>query len=112
MRLLGVEIDQKANLLYSYHRYMVWWIILLATIFFDYITTLYFVDKYSSGNEANKMIRWLIENTGVYIGTFIGKLMQFFGVVFAVSLHKRGGNLYMLVVILLNCFAVVMNSIQ
>lgn len=109
MQLLGEEIDFKGNLLYSFKRYRVWWVILLVTMVFDYLTTLNFVEVYGPKSEANLVIRWLIINTDVYIGTAFGKLLQLVSVMVMVSLKRRLGNLFMLVVILLNCWAVVIN---
>jgi len=79
---------------------------------FDYLSTLYFVEKYGSHLEANYVVRVLIENAGVTVGTLIGKLLQIVAVVFFVCLHRRLGNLFLLIVIVLNCWAVVINTRQ
>jgi len=112
MRVLGQEVDLKGNLAFSIRRYLVWWLILLVTMIFDYLSTLYFVEKYGSDLEANYVVRILIESFGANIGTLIGKLLQLVAVVFFVSLHRRLGNLFLLIVILLNCWAVVINTLQ
>lgn len=111
MKILGSEIDLKQNLLYSFNRYGVWWIILLVTIVFDYLTTLYFVSKLGAEAEANQVVAWLINHVGLYLGVLIGKLLQLAAVVIFVSLNQKLGNLFLLIVILLNCWAVVMNTI-
>ena len=41
----------------------------------------------------------------------VSKLMQLISVVLIVALSQRLGNLFLLIVILLNCWAVVMNTI-
>ena len=111
MHLLGEEIDFKRNLHHSLTRYRTWWVILIITIIFDYLTTLNFVQAYGPSAEANQVVRWLIEGLGVYVGTAIGKSLQLIAVLTMVSLKQRMGNLFLLVVILLNCWAVVINSI-
>lgn len=111
MKILGEEINFEENLAYSLRRYRVWWLILLVTIVFDYITTLYFVEKYSVNKEANYVIRLLIENLGIVTGALIGKLLQLISVVVIVSLNRRLGNIFLLLVILLNIWAVVLNSL-
>ena len=111
MKILGADINLKENLFFSFKRYSVWWAILIVTIIFDYLTTLYFVSKLGPNAEANKVIAWLINNLGLYFSVLIVKLLQFVSVVLIVSLSKRVGNLFLLIVILLNCWAVVMNTI-
>ena len=83
----------------------------MVTITFDYLTTLNFVGKLGVEAEANRVVAWLIKALGVYLGVFFGKMLQLAAVVLFVCLHQRLGNLFLLVVILLNCWAVVMNSI-
>lgn len=110
MKILDSEIKFKENILFSLNRYTVWWVILLVTMIFDYITTLYFVSKLGVQAEANQVVGWLIKNVGLYVGLFFGKLVQLVSVVLFVSLSQRLGNLFLLVVILLNCWAVVINT--
>ena len=111
MKVLGSEINFKENFLFSLKEYQVWWLILLVTIIFDYLTTLYFVSELGPDAEANKVVSWLIRALGLHVGVFLGKSMQFISVVLFVSLSQRLGNLFLLIIILLNCWAVVMNTI-
>lgn len=111
MQILGSEIDLKENLQFSLKRYLIWWIILFITIVFDYLTTLYFVSKVGIQAEANQVVAWLLNHVGLYLGVFIGKFLQLVAVVIFVSLNKKLGNLFLLITILLNCWAVVMNTI-
>ena len=111
MKLLGSEINLKENLRFSLNRYLIWWIILLITIVFDYLTTLYFVSKLGADAEANNIVAWLINHLGLSLGVFIGKCLQLLAVVLFASLSQRLGNLFLLIVILLNCWAVVMNTV-
>ena len=100
VQVLGQEVDFKGNLLFSLQRYPVWWLILVVTMIFDYLSTLYFVEKFGSHLEANYVVRVLIENAGVTFGALIGKLLQLVAVAFFVCLHRRLGNLFPLIVIL------------
>ena len=111
MKLLDTEINVKENLIFSLNRYPIWWLILIVTMIFDYLTTINFVTKIGVEAEANQVVAWLISNLGLYLGLFIGKLLQLFSVVMFVCLHQRLGNLFLLITILLNCWAVVINSI-
>lgn len=111
MEILGSDIKIRENLLFSLNRYTTWWIIILVTMIFDYLTTLYFIGILGPYAEANQFIGWLMVNVGLFIGLFIGKLVQLFSVVFFVCLSQRLGNIFLLVIILMNCWAVVINTI-
>jgi hypothetical protein len=109
MKVLGEEIAFKDNLWFSLKRYPAWWLILLVTIIFDFFSTIFFVDQSGVSAEANLVVGWLMTNLGVYTGLVIGKLLQLISVVVFVCLNRRLGNLFLLVVILLNSWAVVIN---
>jgi hypothetical protein len=110
MKVLGEEIHFKENLQFSLKKYLTWWIILLITMVFDVLTTNYFLLKYGIKAEANLVTRLLMLNFGALFGNVFGKLLQLLSVVFFVGLNRRLGNLFLLFVILLNCWAVVINS--
>ena len=111
MRLLDQEIKLRENLGCSLNRYPLWWIILIITIFFDFLSTSVFVAQYGPQAEANFTTRLMMENINPRIGNFIGKALQLVAVICLVSLSRRVGNFFMLFVIVLNCWAIVMNSI-
>lgn len=111
MRILGQQIKLRENLLFSLHRYPVWWIILIITMFFDYLSTTVFIAKYGTEAEANLTTRFMMETINPYWGNIIGKLLQLVSVVCLVSVSRRVGNFFLLFVILLNCWAIVMNSV-
>jgi hypothetical protein len=111
MQILDQEIPLKENLRFSLKRYKVWWIILLMTMIFDFLTTLYFVDKYGVASEGNSLVSGLILTLGLVAGVFVGKLLQLFSVTAFVSLHQKLGNVFLLVVVLFNFWAVVVNVI-
>lgn len=81
------------------------------TMLFDFLTTLYFVSKLGVSAEANLVVGWLIANLGLVAGACIGKLLQLISVILFACLHPRLGNLFLLITILLNCWAVVMNTL-
>lgn len=111
MQILDQEIPLKENLRFSLKRYTVWWVILLITMIFDFFTTLYFVEKYGLVTEGNSVVSWLIRNFGLAAGVFVGKLFQLFSVTVFVSLHQKLGNIFLLIIVLFNFWAVVVNVI-
>lgn len=111
MKVLDSEINLKENLLFSFTKYGTLWIILLVTIVFDYLTTLYFVSNLGPDAEANEVVAWLIRTLGVHIGVLVGKSLQLISVILFTSLSQRLGHLFLLVIILLNCWAVVVNTL-
>ena len=111
MKILDQKIKIKENLLYSLQRYPVWWLILIITMVFDYLSTTAFVARFGTGAEANVVTRLLMEAITPSIGNFLGKVLQLISVVCLVGLSRKVGNFFMLFVILLNCWAIVINSI-
>ena len=112
MKILDEEIKFRDNLVFSVNRYTVWWVVLIVTMIFDYLSTTAFVSKYGTQAEANFTTRLMMENINPHIGNLIGKLFQLISVIFLAGLNKRVGNFFLLFVILLNCWAIVMNSIN
>ena len=110
MKLLGQSIPLRENLLFSFRRYTVWWIILLVSMFFDALTTVAFVRELGPEREMNPVVRWLLQSVGIVPGLVIGKLLQLGAVAAFVSLDRRWGNVLMLIVVVLNCWAVVVNA--
>jgi len=112
MKLLDEDILIKENLLFSLNRYTIWWLILVVTMVYDYLTTTVFVSKYGTVAEANIVTRMMMEHFGSHIGNFLGKIFQLVSVAFFVCIHRRFGNFFLLFVILINCWAIVMNSLS
>lgn len=110
MKVLGERIDFRANLGFSFRRYTVWWIILLVTAAFDGLTTVAFVQSLGAAREANAVARLLINVFGAGPGVLVNKVLQVLAVAVMAGLHRRLGNLFLLVIIVLNCWAVVVNS--
>ena len=111
MKILGSEIDARENLKFSFKRYWIFWLVLLVTIFLDYLTTLHFINEYGVHIEANRIVRYLMENIGVTPGLLLGKSLQLVSVLIFVCLHQRLGNLFLLIIILLNIWAVFINML-
>jgi len=112
LKILDEHIPFKENLLFSIKHYPTWWIILFITMFFDYLSTTVFVAKFGVESEANLTTRILMLNLSPYLGNFLGKLLQFISVVCVVGLSRKVGNFFLLFIILLNCWAIVVNSIS
>lgn len=112
MKILGEDIAFWENIVFSLRRYLVWWLILAVTMGFDIFTTSAFIAKYGTGAEANMVTKWLMISVGGDLGNIIGKGLQLLAVIGFVGLHRRLGNLFLLFVILLNCWAVVINSLS
>jgi len=111
MKVLGESIAFKANLNFSIKRYPVFWLILLVTMALDYLTTVNFVSRDGTQAEANQIVRFLMELAGIEFGVLIAKALQLFAVIVFASLHQRLGNIFLLVVILLNTWAVFVNTL-
>ena len=112
MKILGVSIDFRENLKYSTRRYAVWWVILVVTMVFDVFTTYAFVSKFGIKAEGNMVTRLWMQAVDPFIGNIIGKILQLAAVIFFVGLHRRLGNIFLLFTVLLNCWAIVINSMS
>jgi hypothetical protein len=112
MKLLGETVEFHRNLKKSFKRYPVWWAILSVTMIFDIFTTWAFVSKYGIQAEGNVATKTWMLHMGPTLGNCIGKILQLASVIFFVGLHQRLGNIFLLLVILLNCWAIVINSMS
>ncbi|MBA1145689.1 hypothetical protein H0Z60_01330 [Ectothiorhodospiraceae bacterium WFHF3C12] len=111
MKILDEEIPLRENLDYSLRRYTAWWLLLLATMILDVVSTVGFVSALGLHKEANALARWLMEALGLLPGLTAAKVLQVFAVTAIVSLNRRVGNLFLMAIVLLNAWAVVINSI-
>lgn len=112
MKLLDRQIPFRKNLLFSVKRYPTWWVILLVTMFFDYLSTTVFISRFGVESEANLTTRFLMANLNPYLGNVLGKLLQLLSVICMVGLSRKAGNFFLLFIILVNCWAIVVNSIS
>ncbi len=111
MKLLDTEIRVKENLMFSLTRFRLWWALFLATVVFDYLTTINFVSVDGIEMEANRVVRALMSAMGVYLGLLFAKCLQVIAVLAFASLHKRAGNIFLFFVIFLNVWAVIINTL-
>lgn len=111
MKILDDEVPLRENLDYSLRRYTVWWVLLVATILLDVLSTVGFVSALGLHKEANALARWLMGSMGLLPGLLVAKLLQIFAVTAIVSLNHRVGNIFLMAVTLLNAWAVVVNSV-
>lgn len=111
MKLLDEQIKFRENLIFSLRRYPAWWIILLITMVFDYFSTTVFVSRYGIESEGNFVTRNMMDYLNPFLGNLSGKLLQLVSVICFVGLSRKVGNFFLLFIILINCWAVVMNSI-
>ena len=109
MRILDSDINLKQNLKESFHRYTALWIVLFATVSFDFITTLSFMYDVGIYREKNYVIRWLASSLGIVPGVFIGKLLQIVAAIGLSALSLKYSRAILLLIILLNLLAVIIN---
>lgn len=111
MKILGQQITFKDNILFSINTYQIRWAVLLLSMLFDYMSTLYFISESDPSFEANHIIRYLIEMFEVEIGVFIGKFMQLISVIVFTGLDRNLGAIFLLLITLLNIWATCLNLI-
>ncbi len=112
MKILDEKVPIAANLAFSLKRYWYWWLIFFVTMSFDYSSTAAFVSKYGVHAEANLVTRLMMEKLGPDSGNLAGKILQLVSVTCVVCLSRRVGNFFLLFVIIINCWAIVVNSIS
>lgn len=77
---------------------------------FDFLSTAGFVWRYGTGAEANMVTRLMMEQFSPNLGNFVGKALQLLSVICFVGLSRKVGNFFILFIILINCWAIVINS--
>ena len=109
MLILESEIPLKENIKQSFRRYWYLWIILLATAFFDFITTILFMRQDGIHTEGNPVIRYLAYTIGMIPGVFIGKLLQIISAIGFSALAPSLARATLLLILLLNVVAIIGN---
>lgn len=109
MRILDEEIPLKKNLTTSFRKYRYLWIILLVTVFFDFLTTLIFMQNDGIQFERNLVVRWLAFTFGIVPGVFIGKSLQIMAAIIFSALSLTLARATLLLILLLNLLAVIVN---
>ncbi|WOH36672.1 hypothetical protein RI844_15025 [Thalassotalea fonticola] len=110
MTILDREVSLQQNLFYALQKYRIFWFILLLTATLDYVTTLQFMIKDSIALEANLVVRYLAYEFGIFAGVLIGKLLQIFSAMAFCALSKELSRAVLLLIILLNCAAIYINT--
>lgn len=109
MDILGQQIELKNNLIKSLRSHQLLWILLVVTATFDFASTLFFMSARGVHVEQNLLVRWLATNIGVIPGVLIGKLLQLAAVATFSALSARLSRAVLLLVVLLNFFAIYVN---
>lgn len=109
MLILGEQVSLKDNLLRSFREHRLLWAILLATIVFDFATTIFFTSEYGIHVEKNLVVRWLAYTFGVLPGVFIGKCLQLLPAVGFSALSFKLSRAVLLLIVLLNFVAILVN---
>lgn len=109
MHILGDNIPLKDNLKLALQRHWLLWVLLVLTVFLDYLSTLYFMFLDGVQTEGNALIRWLAYEFGVVVGVFLGKSLQILAALCFVSLTQKLARAVLLLLVLLNAVAVINN---
>lgn len=109
MIILGEQTDLKRNLISSLRRNWLLWALLLLTVFFDYLSTVYFMSVDGIDTEANGIVRWLAYQLGIIVGVLLGKSLQVLAAVIFVSITQKLARAVLLLLVLLNSLAVLDN---
>lgn len=76
MKILDEEIPLLKNLTKSLLVYRWYWLVFIASIVLDIISTLSFMSEEGIEREANRIIRFLASYFGIFIGVSLGKFLQ------------------------------------
>lgn len=109
MIVLGTQIPLKANIKRSLRHYWYLWLILLITVFFDFITTVLFMRHDGIHTEGNTIVRYLAYTLGIIPGVAVGKLLQIIAVIGFSALAPSLARAILLLIILLNFVAIIKN---
>jgi hypothetical protein len=107
--ILGEQIHLKENLKASFRRYWFLWLVLLLTVFADFITTIQFMQEDGIHTENNLVVRWLASTLGIFPGVFAGKFLQIIAAMGFSALSQSLARATLLLILLLNLVAVFVN---
>ena len=111
MQILDKEIPYLENIKASFRLYWYLWLILLLTAVFDFMSTVSFMQEEGIQYERNIIVRWLASMFGIFPGAFLGKFLQILAVIVFSGLSLRLARAMLLLILLLNLTAVVINVI-
>ncbi len=109
MRILGEEIDPKANLREAFLAHRVLWGVLLLSVLLDFLTTWQFMLRDGVQYEGNAVVRGLVQALGIVPGILVGKLLQLIAVLGLSALSYRMAPAVVVAVAFSNLWAVLMN---
>ncbi len=109
MIILGNQIPLKANIKQSFHLYWYLWVILLATVVFDFVTTVSFMGQDGIHTEGNATVRYLAQTIGIIPGVAIAKLLQIVAAIGFSALAPSLARATLLLILLLNFVAIIKN---
>ena len=109
MKVLDEEIDFEKNKFLIFREYRSYVILYFITLFMDYFSTVYFMQKLGVEVELNFIVRNLAYAYGIYLGPFLGKFYQFFAVWGLTIIAPRLAKYLLTLVILLNIGAYLVN---
>ena len=109
MRILDEDIPLRENLKTSIRRHRLLWVILLVTVFFDFVTTLIFMHRDGIQFERNLVILWLASNIGIIPGVLLGKSLQILAAMIFSALSLELARATLLLIVLLNFVAIMIN---
>ena len=111
MIILGSEISVKANIKQSIRLYRYLWLILLGTVFFDFVTTVLFMQHDGIHTEGNAVVRNLAYRLGIFPGVALAKLLQIVAAIGFSALAPSLARATLLLILLLNVVAIVKNTL-
>ncbi len=109
MRLLDSEIDIDASKYTLFKEYRGLFALLIISALMDAASTTYFMRIKGVGLEINIVVRLLSYTYGPIAGPLLGKLYQVFGVWVITVFVPKLSRFVCAMIIILNCYAVVMN---
>ncbi|WP_152593852.1 hypothetical protein [Thalassotalea sp. ND16A] len=110
MIILDQQVYLKYNFFYALQTHHSYWYLLLLSAVIDYVTTLQFMIHGSIAMEANMVVRFLAYEVGIFSGVMVGKSLQIFAVMAFCSLSKELSRPVLLLMILINCIAIYLNT--
>ncbi|WP_371375847.1 hypothetical protein [Thalassotalea aquiviva] len=110
MTILDQDIPLRENLFYTLQKHTIFWLLLILTAIFDYLSTIHFMTEGSIHTEGNGVVRFLALEVGMYVGVFIGKLLQLGSALLFCALSRNLSKKVILALVLANNIAVYLNT--
>ena len=109
MRILDSDINIDANKYRLFREHRILMGLLILTALMDAVSTMVFMQRLGPHVEMNVVVRILGYTYGPIAGPLLGKLYQIFGVWVISLMVPRLTRFVCIVIILLNCYAFVLN---